>query len=114
MSSVACPTEVMVGAAEYPALLKEVYRRADIAKPRHAVGLARELPVAEMEALLLASITLGDDAMRQLAVRRGVAVRDYLASKDLPTQRLLLGAAKTLAADDDAWTPRVELKLSMQ
>jgi hypothetical protein len=58
-----------------------VYRRADIVKPKNVIGLAKDLPPAEMEALLLASITVADDAMQQLAVRRGVAVRDYLASR---------------------------------
>ena len=64
-------------------LLKEVYRRADIVKPKNVVGLAKDLPPAEMEQVLLASMVVADDAMQQLAVRRGVAVRDYLATKDV-------------------------------
>jgi hypothetical protein len=32
--------------------------------------------------------------MQQLAVRRGVVVRDYLATRELPTSRLFLGAPK--------------------
>ena len=75
------------------------------------IGLAKDLPPAEMEALLLASITVADDAMQQLAVRRGVAVRDYLAAKSIPVERLFLGAPKT-ASDDAAWTPRAELKIA--
>ena len=105
--------EVVVEPADHPALLAEVYHRADIAGPRNPAGRAADLAPAEMEALLLDSLEVADDAMRQLAVRRGVAVRDYLASKDLPAQRLFLGDARTLAADD-GWTPRAELKLSMQ
>ena len=66
-----------------------------------------------MEAALLESIEPGDDAMHQLAVRRGVAVRDYLASKELPLARLFLGAAKT-PDGGEGWTPRAELKLSME
>jgi hypothetical protein len=68
--------EVTVSAEEAPALLKEVYRRADIVKPRNVLGIAKDLPPAEMRALLLSNMTLGDDAMQQLAVRRGIAVRD--------------------------------------
>ena len=75
--------------AEYPALLKEVYKRADIVKPKNVVGLAKDLPPAEMEALLVASITVADDAMQQLAVRRGVAVRDYLAESRDPDRAAL-------------------------
>jgi hypothetical protein len=103
--------EVTVSEAEYPVLLKEVYKRADIVKPKNVVGLAKDLPTDEMEALLLASITVADDAMQQLAVRRGVAVRDYLASRAIAADRLFLGAPKT-ASDDAAWTPRAGLKLT--
>ncbi|MEO8523666.1 MAG: DUF748 domain-containing protein [Caldimonas sp.] len=105
--------EISVGEAEYPALLKEVYKRADIVKPKNVVGLAKDLPANEMETLLLASITVTDDAIRQLAVRRAVVVRDYLATRDLPTSRLFLGAPKT-APGEGAWTPRADLKLTTE
>ena len=105
--------EVSVDEAEYPALLKEVYKRADIVKPKNVIGLAKDLPANEMEGLLLASIIVSDDAMQQLAVRRGVVVRDYLATKDLPTSRLFLGAPKT-APGEGAWTPRADLKLTIE
>ena len=62
-------------AAETPALLKEVYRRADIAKPRNLVGIAKDLPPGDMEALLLANIAVTGDAMRALALQRGAAWR---------------------------------------
>jgi len=97
--------------AEYPALLKEVYRRADITKPRNLVGFAKTLPAPEMEALLLTSIGVNEDAMRELALSRGVAVRDYLAAKQLESERLFLGAAKTVPPQTD-WRPRAELSLT--
>jgi uncharacterized protein involved in outer membrane biogenesis len=103
--------EVAVDEAEYPGLLREVYRRADIVKPKNVLGVARELSVGEMEALLLAGLTVGEEAMQQLAVRRGVVVRDYLASKQLPTRRLFLGAPKT-AGGGEPWTPRADLTLA--
>ncbi|OGB29734.1 MAG: hypothetical protein A3F78_17825 [Burkholderiales bacterium RIFCSPLOWO2_12_FULL_61_40] len=100
-----------VEAAESAALLKAVYRRADITKPRNLVGLTKDIEPAEMEALLLAHITVNDDAMRELALQRGVAVKDYLASRQLPAERLFLGAAKAVQPEGD-WTPRAELSLS--
>ena len=103
---------ITVSPAEHPALLKEVYQRADLAKPRNLVGLAKDLPPAEMEKLLLADIPVGEDTMRELAVRRGVVVKDYLASRDLAPGRLFLGAAKP-APPDGKWTPRAELNLAM-
>jgi hypothetical protein len=103
--------DVTVSESEYPELLKEVYRRADIVKPKNVVGVAKDLPAAEMEALLVASMTVADDAMQQLAVRRGIAVRDYLVARSIPVERLFLGAPKT-ASDDAAWTPRADLKIA--
>ncbi|MDF1486204.1 DUF748 domain-containing protein [Ramlibacter sp. H39-3-26] len=100
--------------AEAPALLKEVYRRADIAKPRNIIGIAKDIPDAEMESLLLASIPLPDDAMQALAVARGVAVRDYLAQQQLPLDRLFLGAARVVPDGDKGtgqWKPHAQLSL---
>ncbi len=102
--------DITVSAAEYPALLKDVYQRADMAKPRNLVGLTKDLPDAEMEKLLLDDIRVSDEAMRELAVQRGVVVKDYLAAANLPADRLSLGASKT-AAPDPKWTPRAELNL---
>jgi hypothetical protein len=103
---------VSISPAEYPDLLKEVYKRADMPKPRNLIGLAKDLPVPEMEKLLLADIQVNDSAMRELAVQRGVAVKDYLASRDLPPERLFLGAAKAIPPEAK-WTPRAELNLAM-
>ena len=99
--------------AEYPALLTAVYKRADMAKPRNMVGLAKTLPVTEMEDLLLANISVADDAVQTLATERGVAVRDYLTQQKLPLDRLFLGATK-LAKDGEKFTPSAELNLSTQ
>lgn len=120
--------------AEYPELLKRLYRRSDIPeKPRNAIGMQRDIPVPEMERLLMAQIEAGEDAMRQLALQRGVAVKDYLVSKSLPAERLFLGAARTGEAAPTAvaapapetadgaapaaprpWSPRAELALAVR
>jgi len=75
------------------------------------LGLTKDLPPAEMEALLLASMTVDNDAMQQLATRRGVAVRDYLVGRDIAAERLFLGAPRT-ASEEASWTPRADLKLA--
>lgn len=103
--------DITVSPAEYPALLKDVYQRADLTKPRNVIGLAKDLPVAEMEKLLLTDIEVTGDAMRTLAVQRGAVVKDYLTAANLPADRLVLGASKT-AAPDPKWTPRAELNLA--
>jgi hypothetical protein len=102
-----------VAEAERPALLKAVYRRAQISKPRNLLGFAKDLPPAEMEALLLASIPVTAQHMQELALARGVAVKDYLGSRELPQDRLFLGASKAEAADAK-WVPHAELSLTMK
>ncbi len=102
---------ITVSEAEYPALLKEVYKRSDVPKPRNAIGMAKDIPVAEMEALLLASLPVTEQAMQELALARGVAVRDHLSGLGLPSDRLFLGAAKAVASQEK-WSPRAELSLA--
>lgn len=107
---------IEVSASEYPALLKELYRRADMAKPRNMVGMAKDVPQAEMESLLLANTPVPDNAMRELALARGMAVRDYLAGQPLPLERLFLGAVKMVPSASSApsaasWVPHAELTL---
>ena len=106
----AVPEALVVTPGEYPPLLKAVYQRADIPKPRNFVGMAKDIPQPEMEALLLASIPVSADTMRELAVARGMAVKDHLASRSLPESRMFLGAPR-LTRQGDAWRPQVELKL---
>jgi uncharacterized protein involved in outer membrane biogenesis len=105
------PPQVSVSAQERPELLREVYRRADIPKPRNFVGLAKDIPQEEMESLLLAAQAPTADTMRDLAVARAMAVKDFLAGQHLPEDRLFLGAPKT-AASGGQWQPQAELQLA--
>lgn len=102
-----------VSAAEYPDLLKEVYRRADMPKPRNLVGLAKELTVPEMEALLLASQAATEPMAAELAARRGQAIRAYLVAQKLAAERLFVAAPRS-SNPPGAWTPRAELSLATQ
>jgi len=97
--------------AEYPELLAAVYKRSEITKPRNMIGLAKDLPTKEMEDLLMVSVPVDEESMRQLAVERGAVVRDYLLAQKLPSERLFLGAVRTKAAGND-WKPGAELNLA--
>ena len=99
--------------AEYPDLLTAAYKRSEIKKPRNMIGLAKDLPVGEMEALLMADIAVDDEAIRELALDRGAAVRDYLLAQKVPSERLFLGAVRTGAGDAN-WKPGAELDLAMK
>ena len=78
------------------------------------IGLAKDIPLAEMEALLRQATPVTTDTARELALQRGLAVRDALIAKGLPSERLFVAAPKLRASgeDDAAWSPRVQLALS--
>ena len=102
--------------ADRARLVKVVYRETDLPdKPRNLIGLKADIPPDEMEALLRANVRAGPEAMRELALQRGLAVRDALLAKGLPGERLFVGDPKVRAggarADDPAWAPQVKLTL---
>jgi hypothetical protein len=70
-------------------LLRAAYRDADLPdKPRNAIGLAKDLPAPEMEAALKKNMRVSEDTARQLALQRGLAVRDALVAMGLPSERM--------------------------
>ena len=95
---------------EYPDLLKSVYKRSDLKKPRNLLGFAKDLPTAEMEALLLANQKVDEDAVRALALNRSLAVREYLTAHQVPAASLFLGVVNT-TPPESGWQPRVELSV---
>ncbi|WP_107220566.1 DUF748 domain-containing protein [Thauera aromatica] len=83
--------EIEIGAGEYPELLKKAYREADFKKPRNLIGLAKDLPEAEMEALMRANVAVGDAELHALARQRAQAVRDWLVEEGkVPGERIFL------------------------
>ena len=104
-----------LSADERNRLLEQVYKNTDLPdKPKNALGIAKSVPAPEMEALLKSRVVVTSEAARELALQRGIAVRDALIAKGLPNERLFLAAPKLRASgeEDAAWTPRVQLTLS--
>ena len=100
-------------AATPDAALKRLYQATRLPnKPRNLLGLAKDLPPAEMRGLLMASYDVDDEALRQLAVARAVAVRDALLARGAPNARVFLAAPKLCnGACETGWRPHVELTL---
>lgn len=103
--------------AERNALLRRLYADTRLPdKPRNLIGLAKDVPLEEMAARLKAAMPLTDEGVRELAVRRGTAVRDELLAKGLPAERLFLAAPQWrgagASADAKAPMPGAELVLS--
>ena len=92
--------EVKIGADEYPKYLKMAYKQEKFPKPRNIIGIAKDLPPAEMEKLMLTHIEVKDDDLRQLASQRAFAVKDQiLKKKQVEPERIFLVEPKTLAPE---------------
>ncbi|HEV8117581.1 MAG TPA: DUF748 domain-containing protein, partial [Thermoanaerobaculia bacterium] len=72
--------EVVVEQNEYPTYLAKAYKKESFSKPRNALGFAKEIPAPEMENLILESIQVTDEDLRQLAFARATSVKEYLSS----------------------------------
>ena len=66
---------------EYEKFLELAYEEEKFAKPKNVIGLTKDLPVPEMEQLMLANINAGEDELRKLALQRSKAARDWLVEK---------------------------------
>jgi uncharacterized protein involved in outer membrane biogenesis len=81
---------------EHDKYLALVYRDADLPdKPRNAIGMAKDIPPAEMEALLLASYRTDDEQLRALANRRALVVKEWFVGPGaIASDRVFIVAAK--------------------
>ena len=107
------PDEVTIGPEERDRWLLAAYKASDIKKPRNLVGLAKTLPAADMERLLEAAAATDEQALHDLANRRGDQVKAYLTKK-LPAERVLLTASKVGTdglPDDKGASSRVQLSV---
>jgi hypothetical protein len=102
---------VEVSPAEYPAYLKQAYREAKFPKPRNVVGMQKDLPVEEMEKLMLANAKAGEDDVRDLALRRAEAVQSWLLEQGkVPAARIFLLPPK-VGPDDKGKATRADFSL---
>lgn len=84
-----------VGEPDRERLLKRLYETRKLPdKPKNLLGLAKDLPPAEMRRRLLAAEPVDEEMLRQLALTRGIAVRDALIARGAPNARIFLAAPK--------------------
>ena len=99
--------EIVVDPSEYAKYLTIAYGREKFSKPRNVIGIAKELPVPEMEALIQASINVGDEDLRNLALQRAERVKGFLLDKGhLPADRLQVATANTPSTESNTASPR--------
>ncbi len=81
---------------EYPVYLQRAYKEAKFPKPRNLIGMQKDLPLEEMEKLMLANTPVTDDDVRQLALRRAESVQSWLIDEGkVPPERIFLVEPKT-------------------
>jgi hypothetical protein len=91
---------IEVAAAEYPVYLQRAYKEAKFPKPRNLIGMQKELPVEEMEKLMLTNLPATGDDVQQLALRRAENVQSWLINEGkVPPERIFLVEPKTEAGE---------------
>jgi len=107
--------QVAIGPDERNRWLTAAYREAAIPdRPRNMIGMLKDLPPAEMEALFVASVKVDDDALRSLANARARAVKDALVAGGIADVRVFLLAPRlggNAGGEAGAAPTRVDLAL---
>ena len=102
---------VEVDAAEYPVYLQRAYKEAKFPKPRNLIGMQKDLPVEEMEKLMLTNLPASDENVRELALLRAENVQAWLIEQGkVPAARIFLVPPK-IGPDDKGKASRVDFSL---
>ncbi len=106
--------DTQVPAKDRDQALAQLYRSTSLPdKPRNALGLAKEVPPATMQELLLRSIPDGADQLQALAMRRAIALRDALSKLGVPATRQFIAAPEVLGAGQAKCSPSARLSVSL-
>ncbi|HET7763608.1 MAG TPA: DUF748 domain-containing protein [Burkholderiales bacterium] len=90
--------EVAIAPEEHDKYLTAAYKDAKFDRPRNAIGLLKDLPVPEMERLMLANAPVREDDLRQLAFARAGAPKEWLVENGkIAADRVFIVAPKMSA-----------------
>jgi hypothetical protein len=106
--------EVKIEPAEYEKYLKMAYKAEKFPKPKNIIGMAKDLPVPEMEKLMLTHTEVNQGDLRTLASQRGLKVEDViLKSGKVEHERVFVLEPKLLTPEkkEKVKESRVDLKL---
>jgi uncharacterized protein involved in outer membrane biogenesis len=91
---------VKVDPNEYEKYLKSAYDAEKFPKPRNIIGLAKTLPVTEMEKLMLTNTIVKEEDLRALANQRAINAKDaILKSGKISGDRIFLVETKMLTPE---------------
>jgi hypothetical protein len=92
--------ELKIEPDEYSKYLALAYKKETFPKPRNIIGLAKDLPDAEMEKLMLTHLEVSEADLEALTERRAKTVEDYLLQTgQVDSERVFLVKAKTLSPE---------------
>jgi hypothetical protein len=111
----AVPVEdVEIAPQEYGKYLAMVYDKEKFPKPRNIIGMAKTLPAAEMEKLILTNTQVSESDLRLLGSERAENVKEFiLESGKVTPDRVFVVEPKSLTPPkkEKALESRVEFKL---
>jgi uncharacterized protein involved in outer membrane biogenesis len=94
-SAPASVDQVAIDPDERVRWLTAAYRESSIPdRPRNVIGMLKDMPPAEMEAMFVANAKVDDEALRALANDRARAVKDALVAKGITDDRVFLIAPR--------------------
>jgi uncharacterized protein involved in outer membrane biogenesis len=86
---------VTVEKAEYEKYLRRAYGDEKFPKPRNIIGIAKDLPVPEMETLMLTHAQVTEEDLRVLANSRAQSAKDWIVTEGkVPADRVFIVAPK--------------------
>lgn len=106
--------ELTIEQGEYEKYLRLAYKAEKFPKPTNVIGMAKDLPVPEMEKLMLTHTEVTDDDLKVLASDRAAAVRTgVLAGGQVESGRIFMVTPNSLLPEksDKAKDSRVVFKL---
>jgi hypothetical protein len=92
--------EVTIEPAEYAKYLKMAYKKEKFPKPKNFIGMTKDIPVPEMEKLMLTHTEVKEEDLRALASQRAMKVDDViLKSGRVEPERVFILEPKSLAPE---------------
>ncbi len=106
----------VISPAQRAGAIEQIYSAAKFTKPRNLIGIAKTLPQADMEQLILTNSVVSDDDISNLALRRESVVHVYLTDVCHVAAGRLYAIAPRLTGEgitDKGAISRVDLDLKM-
>jgi hypothetical protein len=103
--------DIELSTDEYPVYLKRAYKEAKFPKPRNLVGMQKDIPLDEVEKLMLSNSPATADDVRMLANSRAENVQAWLVEQGkVPAERIFLLPPK-IGVDPKGKSSRADFSL---